>query len=517
MPIATSGALHVYRTTSFRRGLDVKTSPFVLAQRRVNDSLTMATNVVYSTSGGLSKRLDVAAYNTTSLGGTVAITGGHLFRHSNGTDYNVCGTDDGRLVRLNTDGTTTNLVTGLATGRRWSFAVYNDLLIACNGSDAPRKYNGTTVAALLGSPPSTASVVIVHQNRVLMLDQTQLSRLTFSALNSEEDYTTANNAGTIQVYPNDSQNLIGMISAINEVILVKPNFIYRLQGASPATGYAITNVVPAPQIAGGISFMGLVAALNDVWLLATDGIHSLYTVQAFGDLKQSFASEPISPYFTPNTDFTVSLNRLNLGAAVYDRQNARLYFSVDSDNNEQNDTIFVYDLFTKGWSRWRGIAAASLWIVRNSTNGREEVFAGGYDGFARVLNRSAATNTIDGEARHISNLGVSGIEKSPRHLYMHVAEQGNYNLSVNTSFDFGATGGQTSTVSLLGGSRTLGVNWTLGTDALGARDQIIKRLDMAGVGEYLEVRARNGNAGEPFTWFGYECYWRARRLVRRGA
>ena len=516
--MARGGSLNVYRATSFRKGLNRKRSALDLARGRPNEWLTLANNVVYTTSGGVSKRFDVVIYNSSNLGASVGITGGIEFRHSNGTNQIIVGTDDGRIVQLNTDGTTTNRATGLTTGRRWSFAVYNDNLICCNGVDAPRNWDGTTMTSLAGSPPATGSVVVVHQNRVFMLDETQLSRLSFSALNNQEDWTTANNAGSISVYPNDTQNLTGMVSSTNELILQKPSHLYRLQGTAPTAGYTITSVVPAPQITGGLSFQAILTALNDVWTLSRDGVHTVRTVQEFGDLKQSFASEPIAPRFEPFGDFEASLNRLNLAVGVYDRQLGRLYFAVDTNNNAQNDLMLVYDLFTKGWSEWPSFTGgvASMWRVQNPDNGREEVFAGGYDGSVRVLNRSVSTNTVNGEVRHISDLGAATIEKSPRHAYFYFAEQGNWNVTVTTRFDFGFTGGQTYTVSQLAGSRTLGVDWTLGTDPLGRRDVIRRRVDLTGTGEFLEMGVSNTAAGQPFNWLGYEVLWRPRRVVGRG-
>ena len=507
--------LRAYQCFSFAGGLDVKTSPLTLANRKKQDRLTLARNMVYSVSGGVSKRFDQETYNTTTLGATVVITGGKLFRHSNGTDYNVCGTDDGRLVRLNTDGTTTNLATGLTTGRRWSFDVYNDLLVCCNGADAPRKYDGTTVALLGGSPPSTARVVAHHGNRVFMLDQTQLSRLTWSALNNEEDYTTPNNAGSTPVAENDGSNCIGLVPSINELIILKGTRPYRLQGTSPST-FTIADIVPTTGSVGAAGFQGNVFALNNVQYLATSGITNLMTTQQFGDLKESFISDKIARYFEPGTDYTVSLNQLHLAAGVYDAQNGRLMWGVDTDGNAQNDTLLVYDTYTKGWSIWPSQSCASLWIVRNAANGREEVFMGGYDGFVRVLNRDVSTNTIDGYAKHISHLNAAGIEKSPRYIYLYFSEEGNYSVAVDTKFDFGRSGGQTYTASLLAGSKTLGVDWTMGVDPLGKKDQIVKRIDVSGLGEFLEIGVRNTAAGQPFTWLGYEVLWRPRRLVRRG-
>ena len=67
----------------------------------------------------------------------------------------------------------------------------------------------------------------------------------------------------------------------------------------------------------------------------------------------------------------------------------------------------------------------------------------------------------------------------------------NATVNITTRFDFGAGGGQTYIASLLGTSHTLGVNWVLGVDPLGSRSQVIKRVDLAGLGEYLELAVRN--------------------------
>lgn len=495
------------------KGEDLKTSPLQLAIQRGQNSLRLAKNCVYTASGAVTKRFDRTILTTSSVGASVKITGGIRFTRSNGTSYDIFGTDDGRIILLNSDGTTTNQVTGLTTGTKWYFVVYNDLLIACNRADAPRKFDGTTWGTLGGSPPSTGGPVAIHGNRVFFADATQLSRLTWSALNNEEDYTTANDAGSVQISENDGSNLIDMVPGINELILLKGSRPYRLQGTSPST-FAITNVVPTTGSKGAISTKGNIFAVNDVWFLADNGVLNLRTVLNFGDLKASYGSDRISPRFEPLSDDVVTLQNLDDAVAVYDAQNNRIYWCVDSNGDDANDLILCLDLHTNGWSHWLVQPMASLWLVKNATNGIVEVYGGGYDGHIRVLNRDVSTNTIDGEARHLSALGQPGIQKSPRHAWFYFKEEGNYTVTIDTKFDFGATGGQTYTASLLAGTHTLGVDWVLGVDPLGAREQITRRIDLSGVGEFLEVGVRNQNAGEPFTWYGYEVLWRPRRAVR---
>jgi hypothetical protein len=510
-------ALQTYQVFNFKTGLDLKSSPLDLGIKPGQNALIQADGGVYTVTGGVTKRFGITRVTANSVGSQVAITGGIDYRKSDGTKFVAFGTDDGNVYKLvPATGATSTFHTGATNSTRWYFAVYNDKLIFCNRADAPRKTtDGATSAVLGGSPPAAGGPVAVHSNRVFFFDATatKKSDLTWSALNNEEDYTTANNAGSVTISANDGSDLVTMVPSINELVLFKGNRPYRLQGTSPST-YSITNVVPTTGSKGAISTQGAVFAVNDVWFAANNGLLNLRTVLNFGDLKASYASDRISPYWEPDSDTTLGLQHLANSVLCYDAQYNRMYYAVSSGASPGNDIVLVHDLRTNGWSVWKDIAIASMWPVYDDVTGVTHIYAGGYDGHVYKLNDSTSTETIDGHFRHLTALGAPGVQKSPRHGYFYFGEEGDYVVLIDTKFDFGATGGQTYVANLLGGSHTLGVNWVLGTDPLGAKDQIVKRIDMAGVGEFLEVGVRNAEAGQPFTWYGYEILWRPRRAVR---
>lgn len=502
--------------TDFSAGLDVRSSPQALASTpRYRNRVTLNRNTVHRTGGGITKRFDVATYNTAVItSATTAITGGFQLRHSDGTDYMVVGTNGGRIVRLNSDGTQSNLATGLTTGTRWYFDQFNDLAIICNRTDAPRSWDGTTFGTLAGSPPATGGPVVVHGNRALMLDSTNQRRLSWSILGDATDWTGAGSGNVIVSGPVGSP-LVGLLRMTSEVLLGHRDYVTRLQGTSPTT-YAITNAVPAQVSTGVISPQGMIFSNNEARWLSSRGIHSLGTTQRFGDLMESFASERIDPYFVRNTDYTVSLNQLSGAVACYDIQNNRDLFAVDTDNDGNNDTILVRDVYTGAWSVWPSMSCASLWTAYNGTNGYE-VFMGGYDGFVRRLNVRASTNTIGARFNHISDLGGPHLAKSLRHLYVYLSEEGVGTVTVTTNIDFGASGGQSYSVSTLGDSATLGSTFTIATSRLGNRSQIVRRLNVTGVGEFWEIGFANTQAGQNFTVYAYEALWRPRRVVGRAA
>ena len=514
--------LKAYRAFDFSGGLDVNTSKTVLAYAKKNTRLTIANNVVYPTSSGVSKRYDVANGNTTTLGAAVAITGGRELRLSSGTNKVIVGTNDGRLVRIDTDGTTENLVTGLTASTRWSMAQYNDLLICVDGVNAPRKTDGTVggTTTLGGTPPPTANKVLVHRNHVLLFDATNRTRLTISALDNPEDYTTANDRALIDIDTKDGGILTDMVSLTNgDAILFKDRSVHRLQGS----GFTSWVRLPLTQSSGCLSLSGALTAGLEAFWPNEEGIIALATVIEYGDYLPARISDAVEDYFQPGSALALSFAALNLAVGVYDRHNRRLMFAFDSDADSKNDLLLVYDLGACAWSVWptrvgtTKWSIASMWTVKNATTGIDEVWAGGYDGFARILNRNVSTNAIITTAEHISALGAPGVEKVLRRLYMYFDTESATSIDVQVTSDFGVNGGQAFHFNLLNpNTDLLGTTFILGVSVLGAQTRIMKRMDAHVIGDVIQVAVDNREALGDFTWLGYEAHYRERRVVRRG-
>jgi hypothetical protein len=513
--------LKSYRVDTFVGGLDVKTTKLRLSRLKHGNRLTQADNMLLTTEGGVTKRFGKVAINTATLGTTVKIVGGIQFRHSNGTDYQVVGTNDGRVLRINTDGTPVTLATGKSTnaGVRYRFAVYNDLLHITNGFDAPMTWDGTTFANMAGSPPATGRVIVMHANRAFMTATAVPSRLYYSAINNTLDWTTANNAGFIDIEPNDGSIIIDLVPSIQELVILKGRRPYRLQGIGPATGYTLQDhVVPATGSVGAISTQGAVFAMNDVFYISELGLHSLTQTQQFGDLKEAFLSDRVETYFRLDFDNSLLLEHLAKSVLAYDSQQNVLYLCADSiDTGGKNDTTLVYDLVLKAWTVWPDTAFACLFTVVNATTGAREVWAGGYDGFVYALNRSSgSTEQINGAVSHITDCGEPGVQKSLRYGFFYFSTEDTGTVQITTSFDFGAAGGQVYTANLAP-DRTLWdfANWDEQIWDAGELSTGIIRLDLSGLGEVVETTVQNLQPNQPFTLLGYEYMFRDRRHIRR--
>lgn len=519
-----------YSVYDFGKGLDLRTNPRKRAAGRAQNTLSKASDCLYTSSGAVARRMRSHRLNLVIL--TPRITGGAMYRRSNGVQTVIVGTDAGTLLQIDGtavssgSGVTTTIGTGFTTGTRWYFASYNDKLLCCNRADALRAWDGTTLSTLSGTYlPLTPGPIAVHRNRVYVLDATHKSRVSSCALstaaapNGETDWTTAGDTGASQVLVDPhAGDCVALVPGVSEMIVVKTTKPYRWQGIASST----VTVLPTSSAVGGVSHQAALFALNDAWYLASSGLVKLSTSQQFGDLRSSFVSDAIRPYFEPNTAYSVASQQFDVACMAYDPTLNLLYVAVDVNGDRDNELLLVYDANLGAWSTFTGLVITALFPVLDPESGRTEIWAATVEnsfGRLRILNRKASTSGISysPEARHLSVLNASGIDKSPRHGFFYFAEQGSHTVTVDCKIDGEQVASKSYSVSMLGASHTLGSNWVLGTDPLGARPTVAKRVDLSGVGEQFEFGVKNTSATQHWEWQGYDIYWRPRRQIRRGA
>lgn len=146
---------------------------------------------------------------TDDLSGTVE----SLMPYISGTTSELVAASDGKwnVLDATQNGTSTQIATGL-TNNRWQFINFNQFLVAVNGADAPRSYNGTTVATLTYSgditTPTAATMngIHAHKSRVYLWD-TDTSDFYYGAANAISGAFTLFPLGTVS---NTGGNLVAM-------------------------------------------------------------------------------------------------------------------------------------------------------------------------------------------------------------------------------------------------------------------------------------------------------------------
>jgi hypothetical protein len=249
-------------------------------------------NCHVSETGGIAKDPGYTKVNTTQVDET--LTSGFEFRKSDGTSEKL--TAGGGKIYKSSGTTLSSLTTGLDASAKVFFSQMNDLAIITNGVDAPKKYNGTAVAALGGTPPATAFKSLVHKGRVWFIERTNKMLATHSALNNPEDYTTSGDAGYIdfKYVLKKGDELLDMFTYVDLHVFVFRNHVAIYSGSNPtATGdYRLVQLIEG---AGAVSSDLIQPIGTDLAIYYDSGVKSLKQIVSTGNLNMNDLSELIDP------------------------------------------------------------------------------------------------------------------------------------------------------------------------------------------------------------------------------
>jgi hypothetical protein len=543
--------LRSYGCFDFSGGLDVVTNPVALANENTGgrrNRLTEAINIVYNVDGSVSKR-----WGADLLAGPIGNAnpewlGGCTFAQSNGAIYLVSAFASGQIFYITGPATMTGIIGGLTNRtRRYSFATFQDTLYIANGVDPPMQWTGAGGATLLGGgAPATAKQFVAHGNRLFATASAVPSRLYWSKLNNPSDWTGTDDAGFMDVNPNDGAILKALVPSVQELALLKSYRPYRLQGIGPVTGYTVANsLTPAAGSIGAAGPTSAVFAGNDVWYMSQTGVHRLSATDQFGDLTQAVVSDAIEPYFRQHIDYAPYGVRYapwresnyqrqgdpegdlkNSPMAAHDPLNGLLLFGQQSAPTPSApatascDRLLAYDLRLKTWAEWQILDAAhgpqEMTCLFNSIHGDlvPEIGIGtvaGLVGALVSLRRGVVSDysvaredyvPVTAHVTHLSSLGAVSVRKCPRHLTLYfLPVTSSVTLTVEIFYDLHTTPDVTTSFDLVN---------------ILPESPIIKRIDLGQhLCDVMAVRISNTGIGENFRWVGYEVLWSARRAIRR--
>lgn len=235
-----------------------------------------------------------------STAAPVPLTNGYEFVKSDGTTE-VVFSGGGKLFSFIPDtgqAQPTEIYTGMDVSAKCWFATINDLLVIVNGVDAPLKYDGTTVATLLGTPP-VGSHVHTHYNRLWMTDVTNKMIVNYSALNDPENWTSPNNAGFIDLsfVLTRADEVLEINSYINHIVFFCRYHIIIYSGTNPTPEgdfflkQNIKNV--------GVITTGSTYEIGADLLFVTDtGVRTLSEATVTGSFEINTPSEEVSSAIT---------------------------------------------------------------------------------------------------------------------------------------------------------------------------------------------------------------------------
>lgn len=434
----------------------------------------------------------------------------------NGTQHVVTTATEGEIWKDNT----TQLKSGLATGKFSTFAIANDKLYISNGANVPQTWDGAAGSTSdLSAVPTDwtgsnfPTQIIIHGS-----GNSERGWALGCPSNVHTLYVTPDSAGgdldfsqatilTFNIETEDGFGLVGGVEFGDRILIFGKNQAFVMNDSDIDTANWGYN---AAQWKGGVAHSRLIVKTpNDVVCMMDDGnIYSVTAVQQFGDYRSASITKPswIDKWIRENTD----LSRIDQFHGEYDPELRRVYIFVVRSGQTQIDTALVYNVDRgpeEGWtihdnpSSVSGYSASASAVVRRTpaANHSTYTYTGDYSGNVWEL-ETAARN--DDSAAYTASYKTPKmtfdnprLTKRYRKLWVIAREAGNFNLSIETWVDGVSQG--TNTVSLAGIGAVYGID-VYGTGTYGGDTFVENNFNVGNVGRRIQYEVFNTAANEDF-------------------
>jgi hypothetical protein len=263
------------------------------------------------------------------------IRGLYVYRKANGATYRMIAHGTKMLVHTSFLAT----LSASVSEADWSFETYKDTCLAIQGG-TPFKYDGTTWAAVGGTPPS-GDTIVQHMERVYIMNSgTDVVRYS-----DTDDYETWQSINSLKVHPQDGDNIVTGVSRGFELVVFKERHIYEIRG-----GATPKQVVPIDGSIGTVAAKSVVKSPYGVFFLSRSGPRLLD-----GQFVEYKFAEAVDPLFRYNP------SRLATASAMfYDNK----YVLAYSDGTvPYNNKVLEYDCKEKEWFMFDGIHCGDFGIL----------------------------------------------------------------------------------------------------------------------------------------------------------
>ena len=362
--------------------------------------------------------------------------------------------------------------------------------------------SGSVTFAGLGTAPSDPSMVVAFKNHMFYAGMSsEPNTIIFSAIGDENDFTSGNGAGSLNV----DSTIIALKSFRGELIIFCEDRIYKLAGAS-RTDFAIA---PISRNVGCSDAFSIQEIGGDVIFLAPDGLRTIAGTARIGDVELGTVSKQIQ-------DRVNSIGFNNISSVVIrNKSQYRLFYPTTGGTESSSKGIIgVLKSNPSGQVGWeysdiRGVKPACC--DSGFVSGAEKVIHGGFDGYVYL---QESGNTFSGTAMKAIyrspdlTMGDAGIRKSMQRINVNYDPEGSVDVNLFVKYDFEDTGTPqpssynlttADTAAVYGNSGTL-----YGSAVYDAEGMPIVRQSVEGSGFTVVVRLEDSSSNPPITLKGFE-------------
>ena len=298
---------------------------------------------------------------------------------------NVLAARGGKVHKGGTTGSWTQIDSGRTSAGRYTFFRYNlagtDFIVWADGSNPASKYDNTTVTDLTGTgAPADPSIVTGFKDALFFAGMSSNPQeIVFTAPFTDDDFSTANGAGTIGV---DSP-ITGLVPFRDFLYIFCEERIFRLAGNTIAD----FTVQPITREIGCSNGFTIQEFAGDVVFLSKDGLRTIAGTEKIGDVELGTISKPVQERFSGVSD----VDEFN-SVVIPDKTQYRIFFSNASIPRAiTKGLICVRKINNYEFADLRGIRANSTDSI--VVSGDSIVLHGDFDGF---VYRQEKGNNFDG-------------------------------------------------------------------------------------------------------------------------
>jgi hypothetical protein len=468
-------------------GLNNFSSMASLNQSENNTDWFDAQNIEGHKSGGLIKMKGNKNILTTSLPAGTKVLGIWDYTKQ-GNHYPIIITSEGKLYRLNlTTGVLSEKYSGLNHSAKCNFVNFNNGVIISNGVDTPVFYEEFYGVTPLPSSAPAGIAIKSYKARVFIAAG---SGLYYSALGNPYDWTTADDAGSIVNFHNDSSPILALENYGEFLAIYKKNGIYVLSGSAPEN-FVIKPVADK----GCISPFAIGTVNNHQYFFNGESITTLN----FNSLGQITIADDVSIKIK---SIFPELNTAKFNEVVcipYQQKNQVWYYFA-SETSDNLDVCYIYDYFHKSWYKRVGLP------ITCGTCIDEKIYSGTADG--RVLLEDTE-DSFDGEdikAWWLSpwfTFGNPDAQKEILAFNIWLYQNQKYPFDVIYAKDFSPTDRTYTNIEITDEEELVWDTGEWGVHNWASNKAVRKKIPIAGTCEALQIGFQNLEAGQYFSILGY--------------
>jgi len=354
----------------------------------------------------------------------------------------------------------------------------------------------------LGTAPTNPSMIAAFKNHMFYAGMSaEPNTIIFSAIGDENDFTSGNGAGSLNV----DSTIVAIKSFRESLMIFCEDRIYKLTGNALAD-FAIE---PVSRNVGCSDAFSVQEIGGDILFLAPDGLRTVAGTARIGDVELGTVSKQIQDRIN-NIGFDNVSSVVIRGKSQY-----RLFYPTTGGlETSAKGLIGVLKSNPQGQLGWeysdiRGLKPSCC--VSGFVSGVETIIHGGYDGY---VYKQESGNTFAGTAMTALyrspdlTMGDAGIRKTMQRINVNYDPEGAVNVSLFVKYDFEDAGTPqpaaytlttADTAAVYGNSGSL-----YGSAVYGAEGMPIVRQSVEGSGFTVVIRLTDTSSNPPITLKGFE-------------